>query len=79
MNAYDEDRIQHLLKQALPPVAAEAESERDLWPAVLHRFDAHPATPSRFTSAWFDWAVLAGLGLMAVSFPASIPLLLYYL
>jgi hypothetical protein len=79
MNAHDEDRIQHLLKQALPPVAPEAEPERDLWPAVLRRLDAHPAAPPRFTLAWFDWALVAGLALLAVSFPASIPLLLYYL
>jgi hypothetical protein len=28
---------------------------------------------------WFDGALLAGLAILAVAFPASIPLLVYYL
>ena len=43
MSAHDEERIQHLLRQALPPVDAEPEPERDLWPAVLRRLDAKPS------------------------------------
>jgi hypothetical protein len=46
----------------------------DLWPAVLRRLDAKPAPPP-----WFDWALLAALAALAVFFPASIPLFLYYL
>jgi hypothetical protein len=88
MNAHDRDRIEQLLKQALPPVAADAkpgpEPKIDLWPAVLRRLDAHPAAQSwfqwvRLGSSWLDWALLAGLAVVTVSFPASIPLLLYYL
>ena len=79
MSAHDEDRIKHLLQQALPPIEAEAEPGRDLWPAVLRRLDAHPAAQSRFNWAWFDGALLAGLAAVTVAFPASIPLLLYYL
>jgi hypothetical protein len=79
MNAHDQDRVQHLLKQALPPVASESEPELDLWPAVLRRLDAHPAARSRFKWVWFDCALLAGLALVSAAFPASIPLLLYYL
>lgn len=83
MSAHNEKRIQHLLRQAVPPVKAELEPERDLWPAVrsrLHQYpDAHPAARARSKWIWFDWALAAGLAVVTVSFPASIPLLLYYL
>jgi hypothetical protein len=46
---------------------------------VLRRLDEHPAAQSRSKWVWFDWALLAGLAIVTVSFPASIPMLLYYL
>jgi len=77
MNAHDENQIKQLLKQALPPVEPNAEPERDLWPAVLQRLD-EDAT-QRKAVPWFDWALLGGLAVFAVSFPATIPVFLYYL
>jgi len=74
MNEHEQDRMKKLLQQALPPVEADAEPSRDLWPAVLRRMDAKPAAPP-----WFDWALLAGLVGLAAFFPASIPVFLYYL
>jgi hypothetical protein len=77
----DETRIKELLRQALPPVAADAAPHRDLWPALLRRLDAEPA-PIRALPRklpWFDWALIAGLIVFAASFPATIPVLLYYL
>jgi hypothetical protein len=74
MNAHDEDRMKKLLRQALPPVEGEPEPGRDLWPAVLKRLDGGPAA-----MPWFDWALVAGLAALAAFFPASIPVLLYYL
>ena len=68
------------IQQSLPPIDPAAEPSRDLWPAVLRRIDAEPAaaaTPAR--QNWFDWALLAGLVVFAVSFPATIPVFLYYL
>jgi hypothetical protein len=82
MNAHDEDRIKQLLQQALPTVDAGAEPARDLWPAVLRRLDATPGAVSRplpRSIPWFDWALIAGLILFAVAFPATIPIFLYYL
>ena len=67
MSAHDEDRIQHLLRQAMPPIETEPtaslEPSIDLWPLVLRRLDAHPAAQSaeswlgwvRRGSSWFDW------------------------
>jgi hypothetical protein len=79
MKEQEQDRIEKLLQQALPPIESDAEPERDLWPAMLRRIDAKPATQPHMLPAWFDWALLAGiLGVVAV-FPSSIPLLLYYL
>ena len=83
MNANDEDRIKELLRQAMPPVGAEAEPAPgpniDLWPAVLRRLDTQPAAQPRLNWVWFDWALLAGVLAVTVAFPASIPMLLYYL
>jgi hypothetical protein len=77
MNAHDENRIKQLLKQTLPPVASHAEPERDLWPAVLRKLDADAA--QRRAVPWFDWALLGGLVVFSISFPATIPVFLYYL
>ncbi len=74
MNAHDENRMKKLLQEALPPVEREPEPGRDLWPAMLRRLDARPAAPP-----WFDWALLGGLVSLAAFFPASVPVLLYYL
>jgi hypothetical protein len=82
MNAHDENQIKQLLKQALSPVEPNAEPERDLWPAVLRRLDEDAATPRRassFSVPWFDWALLGGLAVFVASFPATIPVFLYYL
>jgi hypothetical protein len=79
MKANDENRIKQLLQQALPPVDIRAEPGRDLWPDVLRRIDAQPAPLPQFSRSWLDWAILAGLVALAASFPASIPVFLYYL
>lgn len=70
----EEEKIIHLLHQALPPIGDAAEPARDLWPAMLKRLDENP-TPV----PWFDWALLAGLLGVVAFVPASIPVLLYYL
>ena len=70
----EEDRIRHLLQQALPPIGDAAEPNHDLWPAMLKRLDEKsPPVP------WFDWALLAGVFGVVAFVPASIPVLLYYL
>ena len=81
MKEDEQDPMKKLLQQALPPVKADAEPPRDLWPAMLRRLDEDTAASvqSGFNWAWFDGALAAGLALLVVSFPASIPLLLYYL
>ncbi|MGD0942391.1 MAG: hypothetical protein ABR905_22080 [Terracidiphilus sp.] len=77
----EDDQIKKLLKGALPQVNAESGPSRDLWPAILRRLDEKPVTLVRagFNWAWFDGALAAGLMLLVASFPAAIPLLLYYL
>ena len=73
MNTHDEERLKKLLREALPPVGADAEPRRDLWPAMLRKLDETQTPP------WFDWALLGGAAVMAVAFPAWIPVILYYL
>ncbi|MGO9777429.1 MAG: hypothetical protein ACLQGT_09950 [Terracidiphilus sp.] len=83
MNAHDKDGVNNLLRQALPPVESDAGPGRDLWPAMRlrldTRIDARPAAPAFSGWAVFDGALLAGLVGLAVLFPASIPVFLYYL
>lgn len=79
MNAHDEDRIKTLLQQALPPMEGEAEPGRDLWPAMLGRLNATPDAELKAGWAWFDGALAAALVVLVALFPASIPVLLYYL
>ena len=74
MKPDEQDRISKLLKQAVPPVEADPEPTRDLWPQVLKRFDQNSARVP-----WFDWALLAGVGVFAAVSPAWIPVILYYL
>jgi hypothetical protein len=82
--AHQQDRIEEQLRQTLPPMPANAEPARDLWPELLRRIDAAAPEPT-FTGfglldqPWFDGALVAGLVVFAVSVPASIPVLLYYL
>ncbi len=85
MNKQDEIRIRQLLRESLPPVDRTgdpaAEPARDLWPQVLRRLDADSgaAVHEGRRQNWFDWALLAGLIVFAASFPATIPVFLYYL
>jgi hypothetical protein len=84
MSANNKDRIRELLKQALPAVEVETEPDRDLWQALLKRLDTDHARELQLGAArsrwvWFDAVLLAGLAVITVAFPTSIPLLLYYL
>ena len=73
MNNEDQNGMMNLLRQSMPPVDAAAEPARDLWPAMLRRLDQRAAPP------WFDWALVAGLGVCAVASPAWLPVILYFL
>ena len=70
---HEEERIQELLKQALPSV--QEELRRDLWPNILDRMAQAPAA----VVPWFDWALIAAVVLLLLLAPRSIPLLLYHL
>jgi hypothetical protein len=72
-NRTEEDRIRKLLQKSMPPIEAELEPRRDLWPAVLKRLNEKQAAPP-----WFDWALLAGLVGLVAFFPTAIPVFLYY-
>jgi hypothetical protein len=74
MNKPDQHRTASFLRQALPPVENPGDGPaRDLWPQMLGRLDEKRTVP------WFDWAMLAGLCAVLLLFPASVPVLLYYL
>lgn len=76
MTAQEQERIEHLLKQSLPPTATRPRSElqRDLWPAMRSRLEQHS-----FAVPWFDWALLGAVTVGLVLFPQLIPVLLYHL
>jgi hypothetical protein len=70
------ERIQQLLKQALPPTSTQprATLQRDLWPAMRQRMEQ-----GLIVVPWFDWALLAALVVWVALFPRAIPVLLYHL
>ena len=80
MKNREHDRIPTLLQQAIPPVAKDPEPARDLWPELRARIErAHAPSPARSAVPWFDWVLGGCVALVAIAFPASIPVLLYYL
>lgn len=75
MNEHDQEKVEQLLKRALPPIdSTGVELRRDLWPTMLKRLEEHPAVVP-----WFDWALLATVAAWLVFFPGAIPVLLYHL
>ena len=77
MNSHDQDRIQQLLREALPPMQS-AEPDRDLWPAILQRLKSDPRTALKSVPL-LDWALAGALVAFAAFAPTTIPVLLYYL
>jgi hypothetical protein len=77
MNTHDEERIQQLLREALPPVQDTGPS-RDLWPEVLRKFEPQPRAVLRSVPL-IDWALAGVLIAFAAIAPMTIPVLLYYL
>lgn len=73
----NDDRIKKLLQDALGPVA-EGEPRRDLWAEVLDKI-ARDSAVSPASVPWLDWALLAGIALALLAFPAGLPVVLYYM
>ena len=72
--------MQKMLRDALPPVdelANGGDLRPDLWPDMLRRMEQR-AGPVLWRVPWFDWALLAVAGAMAILFPALIPALVYH-
>jgi hypothetical protein len=76
VNEQDQERIKQLLRETMQPISGQvgAGPRRDLWPAMLTRFEARPAKVP-----WFDWVLLAAVAALLVFFPGAIPVLLYHL
>ena len=70
--------MERLLRRALPRIDDDAGLSHDLWPVMLRRLDAE-SLHAMVRIPWFDWALMGGLVAMVVTFPAAIPMLLYYL
>lgn len=76
MNEHEQERIERLLKTALPSSSSGAGGElrRDLWPAMLERLAARPKE-----IPWFDWALFAVVTAWLLFFPGAIAVLVYHL
>jgi hypothetical protein len=80
MKNHEHDRIRELMQHSLPPIADNPQPARDLWPDLQRRLrEPSASVPARLNISWFDWALAGGVAIVAVAFPASIPVLLYYL
>jgi hypothetical protein len=71
--------LKQLLHAAVPPVQEDVEREQDLWPVMQARLRQPDAVAQLRSVPWFDWALAGAVALFAVSVPAAIPALLYYL
>ena len=80
MKRIDDDRIEKLLQDAIQPIGANHQPNRDLWLDLRHRIREAPSPAVAIRAIpWFDWALAGGLAIVAVAVPASIPVLFYYL
>ena len=77
MNKDDQDRIQQLLREALPPMQ-KAEPRGNLWPEVLQRLNVQPRIAIK-SIPLLDWALAGGLLAFFAFAPMTSPVLLYYL
>ena len=68
----DQD-IQDLLRRAMSRMN-DCELRRDLWPSMLRHLEHKP-----ISATWLDWALIAFLLIVFVSFPRMLPVLLYFL
>ena len=73
-----EEQIKQMLREALPPLGADAEPDHDLWPATLRRMDEQSSRGAG-SVPWFDWALAGGLVAFTAIAPRTIPVILYYL
>jgi hypothetical protein len=77
MNTHDQDRIEQLLREALPPMQ-DTGPGHDLWPAMLRKLEPQPRAVFRSVPL-IDWALAGGVVVFAALAPMAIPVLLYYL
>jgi hypothetical protein len=74
------EKIERLLRHAVPPVGDNPDPPHDLWPMMQARLHQRPALAERIKAVpLFDWALAAALAAFALSFPVTMPVLLYYL
>jgi hypothetical protein len=72
MTEHDEPQIRKALQQSFPPVNTEL--RRDLWPQVLRKLDARPASVP-----WYDWALIGMSASVFLFFPQLILVFAYHL
>lgn len=68
----DDDRLQQLLRSALP-AAADRPRSRDLWPLVSNRIQV------RARWSWLDVSLAAVVAIVLLMFPGGLFLLAYHL
>lgn len=68
----EDERLQHLLRRALPPVTGQRPS-RDLWPAVAEHMEMR--------QGWsrFDVSLAVAVGIALVIFPEALWFIAYHL
>jgi hypothetical protein len=69
----EDDRLERLLRSAVPPTIAAARPSRDLWPAIVHCRRA----PVRWS--WLDLGLAVVVAVALLMFPDRLWLLAYHL
>lgn len=74
------ESLARLLKNAVPPVGDDIEPAHDLWPMMQLRLkNGGDVAAGIHAVPWLDWVLAGGVAVCAMTFPAMIPVLLYYL
>lgn len=85
MNKQQPNQLVALLRAAMPPTECQNTMPvQNLWPAMQARLNAerNPEPPPQLLLEqvpWFDWVLAGAMAAFVGAFPATIPMLLYYL
>ena len=73
MKTPDDEQLSRFLRNLVPPFA-DLQSERDLWPGMLLKFDKQGRNVP-----WLDWVLAGMLPIWILLFPEVAAVLLYHL
>ena len=75
----NDEKVERVLRAAMPRVGEDAAPEHDLWPQLKARMEQGEGARESVGLPWFDWALLAALAVVVSVSPAALSMLFYCL